>query len=316
MRCASGLARNAVTVLANRRDPRYKALFTRVAREHPDPAVREHAAWAPPSFGRPFGRIEAATRPGARPTSEHERPADTRIHGEPLFRPVGRLVRLLDVGATLAAAPCAMAAAARRAGAERGGSHRCRESSCDAEGVFAEATKELRTCPFDGRAPRRRACRAVRYELARVLIDQRKFHEALAACQGRRLPKRKSGAGLGHACLREAQMLRRRATEALPEVELALAATPNSMTPWSSRAGACAARVSSRRPSHSPRRMRARMPTARRRSSGLAKFSSSRASGLAALEAFQKAKSAEPDDPDAVYAVGRAVAPVRRRSPR
>jgi epoxyqueuosine reductase len=42
----AGLARNAVTVLANRRDPRYKDLFQRLAREHPDAAVREHAGWA------------------------------------------------------------------------------------------------------------------------------------------------------------------------------------------------------------------------------------------------------------------------------
>jgi epoxyqueuosine reductase len=42
----AGLTRNAVTVLANRRDPRYKDLFQRLAREHPDAAVREHAGWA------------------------------------------------------------------------------------------------------------------------------------------------------------------------------------------------------------------------------------------------------------------------------
>ncbi|HEY3593309.1 MAG TPA: tRNA epoxyqueuosine(34) reductase QueG [Polyangiaceae bacterium] len=42
----AGLVRNAVTVLANRRDPRYKDLFQRLVRDHPDAAVREHAAWA------------------------------------------------------------------------------------------------------------------------------------------------------------------------------------------------------------------------------------------------------------------------------
>jgi epoxyqueuosine reductase len=41
----AGLVRNAVTVLANRRDPRYKDLLEMLAREHPDLAVREHAAW-------------------------------------------------------------------------------------------------------------------------------------------------------------------------------------------------------------------------------------------------------------------------------
>ena len=40
-----GLARNAITVLANRREPRYRKVLEKAAREHPDPAVREHAAW-------------------------------------------------------------------------------------------------------------------------------------------------------------------------------------------------------------------------------------------------------------------------------
>ena len=40
-----GLSRNAVAVLAGRRDPRYRALLERVANEHADPIVREHAAW-------------------------------------------------------------------------------------------------------------------------------------------------------------------------------------------------------------------------------------------------------------------------------
>jgi epoxyqueuosine reductase len=40
-----GLSRNAVTVLANRRHSRYRGLLERAAREHPDAAVREHAAW-------------------------------------------------------------------------------------------------------------------------------------------------------------------------------------------------------------------------------------------------------------------------------
>jgi len=41
----AGLVRNAVTVLANRRDSRHKDLLERLAREHPEAVVREHAAW-------------------------------------------------------------------------------------------------------------------------------------------------------------------------------------------------------------------------------------------------------------------------------
>ncbi|HEX9294799.1 MAG TPA: tRNA epoxyqueuosine(34) reductase QueG [Polyangiaceae bacterium] len=41
----AGLARNAITVLANRREPRYRPLLQRTARDHPDEAVRAHALW-------------------------------------------------------------------------------------------------------------------------------------------------------------------------------------------------------------------------------------------------------------------------------
>lgn len=41
----AGLVRNAITVLANSGDARNAPLFERLAGEHPDPAVRSHAAW-------------------------------------------------------------------------------------------------------------------------------------------------------------------------------------------------------------------------------------------------------------------------------
>jgi epoxyqueuosine reductase len=41
-----GLVRNAVTVLAGRRDQALRPLFERLLRGHADPAVRAHAAWA------------------------------------------------------------------------------------------------------------------------------------------------------------------------------------------------------------------------------------------------------------------------------
>jgi len=41
----AGLARNAITVLANRRHPRYRSLLEKAAREHPDASVRAHASW-------------------------------------------------------------------------------------------------------------------------------------------------------------------------------------------------------------------------------------------------------------------------------
>jgi epoxyqueuosine reductase len=48
-----GLVRNAITVLANRRHPRYRSLLQRMAREHPDEAVRAHAAWGLELLDRP-----------------------------------------------------------------------------------------------------------------------------------------------------------------------------------------------------------------------------------------------------------------------
>ena len=48
-----GLARNAITVLANRRHPRYRSVLEKAAREHPDPAVRSHAAWGLELLDRP-----------------------------------------------------------------------------------------------------------------------------------------------------------------------------------------------------------------------------------------------------------------------
>jgi epoxyqueuosine reductase len=41
----AGLARNAIAVLASRRQPRYRALLERAAKSHPDGPVREHALW-------------------------------------------------------------------------------------------------------------------------------------------------------------------------------------------------------------------------------------------------------------------------------
>jgi epoxyqueuosine reductase len=40
-----GLSRNAIAVLVGRRDPRHRPFLSRVAREHADAVVREHAAW-------------------------------------------------------------------------------------------------------------------------------------------------------------------------------------------------------------------------------------------------------------------------------
>ena len=65
---------------------------------------------------------------------------------------------------------------------------------------------------------------ALSWEIARSYIDDHKFNEAVAAC--RAVGKIAEGKGPSHACLGEAHMMRSRATEALPEVELALREAP------------------------------------------------------------------------------------------
>jgi tetratricopeptide (TPR) repeat protein len=57
------------------------------------------------------------------------------------------------------------------------------------------------------------------WEIARSYIDDHKFAQAVAACKA--VGKIVEGKGPSHACLGEAHMMRMRATEALPEAELA-----------------------------------------------------------------------------------------------
>ena len=64
----------------------------------------------------------------------------------------------------------------------------------------------------------------LRYELARVFLDDRKFREALSACAN--VGAVPGGEALGHACTAAAHMTRKRATEALPEAQLALGILP------------------------------------------------------------------------------------------
>lgn len=59
----AGLVRNAVTVLANLHDPRYMPLLDRLRLEHPDPAVRAHAAWAVQKIGSTIVERERESPP-------------------------------------------------------------------------------------------------------------------------------------------------------------------------------------------------------------------------------------------------------------
>lgn len=69
----AGLVRNAITVLANLGDAQNAGLFERLAREHPDPAVRTHALWGLTRLGRGDSRIASGLDVEAKHRSESER---------------------------------------------------------------------------------------------------------------------------------------------------------------------------------------------------------------------------------------------------
>ena len=90
-------------------------------------------------------------------------------------------------------------------------------------GSYREAIAELKKgLNVAGLSPAARV--AISWEIARSYIDDHKFNEAVAAC--RAVGKIAEGKGPSHACLGEAHMMRSRATEALPEAELALQDAP------------------------------------------------------------------------------------------
>jgi len=92
-------------------------------------------------------------------------------------------------------------------------------------GVFQAAEHELRRGSLLSTARKGPVAVAIRYELARVFIDQGRFREAKRACQALRAVS--GGRAMSHACLAETHMIRKRASDALPEAERALASSPN-----------------------------------------------------------------------------------------
>jgi tetratricopeptide (TPR) repeat protein len=91
-------------------------------------------------------------------------------------------------------------------------------------GSYKEAIAELRKGLSLGGGSSGKIGVDLSWEIARSYIDDHKFNEAVAAC--RAVGKLSDGKGAGHACLAEAHMMRMRATEALPEVDLALKEAP------------------------------------------------------------------------------------------
>jgi tetratricopeptide (TPR) repeat protein len=170
-------------------------------------------------------------------------------------------------------------------------------------GHFAEALTELRRGLSLAGGRSGPGATSLRYEVARVYMDDHRFRDALGACQ----PLGKTA--LAHACAAEAHMVRRRATEALPEAELALQQDPQlyearvvqAEAQWlegsmdEAETGLRAAIAAE------PKRIEARLL--------LGDLYVAQGKRGPALESLQAARSADPDDPDAAFAVGSALGP-------
>jgi tetratricopeptide (TPR) repeat protein len=89
-------------------------------------------------------------------------------------------------------------------------------------GRFGEAARELSRGAGLGAAAKAGLTASLRYELARVYVDQHDAKKALAACAGVAARSK----ALGAACRAEAHLSQNRATLALPEAESALALEP------------------------------------------------------------------------------------------
>jgi len=138
--------------------------------------------------------------------------------------------------------------------------------------------------------------------VARTYMDEHRFRDAINAC-------RAIGTGaLGHACIANAHMIWRRATEALPEVELALKEDPTLYEARVAEAGARwlegsmgdAERILIGIIAAEPKRLEGRLL--------LGDLYAAQGKREQALEAYKAARATDPDDPDAAYAVGNLVA--------
>ncbi|MBI5531368.1 MAG: tetratricopeptide repeat protein [Deltaproteobacteria bacterium] len=145
---------------------------------------------------------------------------------------------------------------------------------------------------------------AIRFkrETALVYLDQGKYEQAMTACRG--LGALKGADALGHACLAEAHMLHKRATEALPEVTKALAASP---TLYEAKVIEGYVRWQEAAPAEAEAAFRAAAASDGARTEawlGLGRFLVANSRKAQGLEAFEKAVAADGDDPESLFALG------------
>jgi len=168
-------------------------------------------------------------------------------------------------------------------------------------GHYTDALTELRRGlgTSEGRAGDRQT--TLRFEVAKVYIDDHKFKEALAACAAL------GSTALGHACTAAAHMVRKRATDALPEAELALQQDPSLYEGKLAKADALAAEGGTSEAERVLAEAAARAPERSEAYLRRGEILDAQGKHEAALEAFIKARAADTDDPDAAFELGRAL---------
>jgi tetratricopeptide (TPR) repeat protein len=147
------------------------------------------------------------------------------------------------------------------------------------------------------------------WEIARCAIDEHKFDQAVAAC--RAVGKLPGGAGASHACLAEAHMLRLRATDALPEAELALQADPGLYDAKVVQGRALGQQGAVPRAEAALQGAIATDPSRPDAYYRLGELLAVHGKKDAAIELLQKAEKVDPKDPEIAFALGRLLPPAQ-----
>ena len=172
-------------------------------------------------------------------------------------------------------------------------------------GVYRAAINELRRGMMlrDGR--KGDVAVALRHEVARTYVDQGDFNGARRACGDVGLLA--EGKAMQHACLAEAHMIRKRASDALPEVERALALAPGL---YEARVVEGYAKWMAGREAEAEQILRSAGAAEANRTEAwiaLGRLLSATGRGPQAIEAAEKAYAADGSDPEASLALGRAL---------
>jgi tetratricopeptide (TPR) repeat protein len=172
-------------------------------------------------------------------------------------------------------------------------------------GVYQAALNELRRGMMlrDGR--KGEVAVALRHEVALTLVDQGDFNGARRACADIGLLS--EGKAMQHACLAEAHMIRKRASDALPEVESALALSPGL---YEARVVEGYAKWMTGQEAEAEQILLAAGAAEKSRTEAwiaLGRLRAATGRGAQSVEAFEKAVAADGSDPEASLALARAL---------